>query len=211
MKISWGITAYNEHVEMDRLLSIIEKFKKPQDEIVILIDDTNPVPTELMIVIDEYAKEPNNNLSVHYHKLNKHFGNHKNYLNKLCKNSYIFSIDVDEYPHGFLIENIHELLEANSDVDLFRVPRINKVEGITEEHIKKWGWRINDRGWINWPNDYQSRIYKNKPEIKWINPVHEVIVGHKTVVNLPGEEDYCLYHHKKIEKQEQQNKFYETL
>jgi len=210
LTISYGITAYNEHEEMDRLLSIIEKFKKEHDEIVILIDDTNPVPTELMIVIDEYSKEPNNNLSVHYHKLNKHFGDHKNYLNSKCQNDWIVNLDADEFPHEFLIKNIHEILESNPEVELFRVPRVNIVENITQDHINRWRWKVNEKGWLQWP-DFQSRIFRNTPEIHWTNPVHEVIVGHKTVVALPAEEQFCLYHPKKISKQEQQNQFYSTI
>ena len=40
--------------------------------------------------------------------------------------------------------------------------------------IKCAGWNVNDKGWVNWP-DYQWRIWKNKPKIKWKNKVHEVL------------------------------------
>jgi len=59
--------------------------------------------------------------------------------------------------------------------------------------------------------DYQSRIYKNSPEIKWIGKVHEVISGHKTIANLPSGDEWCLMHKKSIQKQEKQNNFYSTL
>jgi len=205
--LSYSITCYNEHVEMSRLLKIICDHKWDADEIVILIDDTNPTPTELLDVIGKYS---NSNTSVHYHKLNKNFSEHKNYLNQQCKNQYIFNVDADEQISEILISNIHEILDANPDIDLFRVPRVNIVENITQEHINKWGWRVNDKGWIQWP-DFQSRIYRNTPEIHWIYPVHEVIIGHKTVVDLPAEEAYCLYHHKTITRQIFQNAFYKTI
>ena len=67
-----------------------------------------------------------------------------------------------------------------------------------------------NKEWVNWP-DYQWRIWKNKPEIKWKNKVHEVLEGHKKYAPLPAMEDLCLYHHKTIEKQEKQNNFYEKL
>jgi len=63
---------------------------------------------------------------------------------------------------------------------------------------------------INWC-DYQMRIWKKKPEIKWRNKVHEVLEGHKTFSALPAQEEFALYHPKTIERQEKQNEFYDTL
>ena len=102
-----------------------------------------------------------------------------------------------------------DILESNPDVDVYLVPRINTVSGITEEHIQKWRWNIeSDR--INFP-DYQWRIYKNNSLIKWINKVHERLDGFKTYSILPAQDEFCLLHPKTIKKQEQQNKFYNTL
>ena len=63
---------------------------------------------------------------------------------------------------------------------------------------------------INAP-DYQSRIYRNTPEIRWKNKVHEVLDGYKTLSYLPQDEEWCLYHHKNIERQERQNEFYNRI
>jgi hypothetical protein len=52
------------------------------------------------------------------------------------------------------------------------VPRINTVKGITIEDITKWKWNVDNDGHINWP-DYQFRICRNIPEIKWEGKVHE--------------------------------------
>jgi hypothetical protein len=66
-------------------------------------------------------------------------------------------------------------------------------------------------GHINWP-DYQWRIWKNIPEIKWINKVHEKLEGFKTYALLPADtQAFCLYHPKTIQKQEKQNNYYDTL
>jgi hypothetical protein len=93
---------------------------------------------------------------------------------------------------------------------MFLVPRVNTVEGLTPEHIAKWGWNVSDKGWVNFP-DYQTRIYKNIPEIKWEGKVHERIIGTKTFSPLPAEEVWSLYHPKEITRQEKQNNFYETI
>ncbi len=63
---------------------------------------------------------------------------------------------------------------------------------------------------INFP-DYQWRIYKNIPTIKWINKVHERLNGFKIYSTLPPLDEFCLLHPKTIERQEKQNEFYNTL
>ena len=143
-------------------------------------------------------------------ELNNDFAGQKNYLTSLCTGDYIFQIDADELPSTFLMHNLSTILESNPGLEVYLVPRINTVEGLTPEHIAKWNWNVNTQGWVNFP-DYQWRIYKNATKIRWANKVHERLVGFDTYAYLPAEEDYCLYHPKEIERQERQNNFYNTL
>jgi len=138
-----------------------------------------------------------------------HFADWKNELNALCSRDWIFQIDADEYPNVYLIENLPFILE-NNESDIILVPRVNTVKGITPQHVKAWGWKQNEKGWVQWP-DNQWRIYKNIPEIKWKNKLHEVLDGYNTYANLPELEEYALYHYKTIERQEKQNNYYNTL
>jgi hypothetical protein len=142
--------------------------------------------------------------------LNGDFGAQKNYLTSLCSGDYIFQIDADELPTVWMMHNLADILEANPELEVYLVPRINTVEGLTEEHIKKWNWNVNERGWINFP-DYQWRIYKNDSKIQWVNKVHERLIGFSTYSLLPEETPFCLYHAKEISRQESQNEFYDTL
>ena len=103
-----------------------------------------------------------------------------------------------------------DILNSNEDMDLIFIPRINIVNGLTDTHIKKWGWKVNEKGYVQFP-DYQTRLFKNKPEIFWQNKVHEKIVGFKTFTNFPVDEMYCIKHVKEISRQEKQNDYYETL
>jgi hypothetical protein len=97
----------------------------------------------------------------------------------------------------------------NPEIEVYAVPRINTVEGLTQEHINKWRWYVNENGWVNYP-DYQTRIFKNISEIYWINKIHERLVPTRTgIQGLP--EGYDLIHPKTIERQEKQNIFYNTL
>ena len=150
------------------------------------------------------------NINVIGFPLNKDFASYKNNLKNHANGIFIFQIDADELPSEYLITNMHDLLEANKDIDLFFVPRVNTVEGLTDEHIQKWRWNVNEKGWVNWP-DVQTRIYRRTSEIEWEGKVHERIKGYNTMTYLPLEEDFALYHPKDIQRQEKQNALYETI
>tara|TARA_R100000030_G_scaffold15829_1_gene10493 strand:+ start:74 stop:697 length:624 start_codon:yes stop_codon:yes gene_type:complete len=207
MKISYAITVCNEFVEIQNLVSFLLKHKRHEDEIVILYDIANGEEG-----IEEYLRAKSVNCEIAWMpgEFEGHFADWKNKLNKMCSGDYIFQIDADEIPNEALIKSLHLILQGNPTVDILRVPRVNTVEGLTDKHIKEWNWNVDDKGWINWP-DYQWRIYKNKPEIKWIKKVHEKLDGYKTFALLPAEEASALYHHKEIKRQEKQNEYYETL
>jgi glycosyltransferase involved in cell wall biosynthesis len=205
--ISYAITACNEHAELERLLEQLQEHIRPEDEIIIQLD-SNHTP-EVKAVADKYNIINHKcGYNVIIFGLNGDFASFKNNLKEHCSRDYIFQIDADEYISEELILSLPEILEMNPDIEMYAVSRINTVEGLTQEHIQKWGWYVNQDGWVNYP-DYQTRILKNIPEIKWINKVHERLVGAKTIVPLP--EGYDLIHPKTIERQEKQNDFYEQL
>ena len=204
MKVSYGITVHNEAEELKRLLNILTDKIDKEDEIVICIDGDD---VKVEAVLGEYLSE--NKAMVYKRKLNGDFAAQKNSVIENSTGDYIFHIDADEYPSDGLLEYVKPILEAN-DIDLIWVPRVNTVDGITEQHIQQWGWRVSDAGWVNYP-DYQSRIFKNSPEIRWKSKVHERIFGAETFSHLPPNETLSLYHPKTIDKQEKQNKFYEGL
>jgi glycosyltransferase involved in cell wall biosynthesis len=208
MKISYAITVCNELKEVERLLNLLLENKREQDEIVILVDA--PKADDYLLITLQGYETQFSSICVIEDDFNNHFADWKNKLTSHCKGDYIFQIDADEYPHPYFIESLPSILEHNSAVELYAVPRINTVEGLTQEHIQKWGWKIDDNNWVNWP-DFQTRIYKNSPNIKWKNKVHEVLDGHKEFAYLPMSEEYALFHPKSIERQEKQNNYYNTL
>lgn len=209
MKISYAITVCDEFLEIQRLLSFLMLNKRVNDEVVVLVDLTkNSATSELLGYLHKLSS--NNYITLAEQPFNNHFADWKNMLSNSCTGDYIFQIDADEIPNKFLIDNLPEVLDSNPEVDMLRVPRVNTVEGLTEEHIKKWGWNVNEKGWVNWA-DWQMRIYRRHPDIKWVNKVHEVIEGYKVHGVLPAEEEWALYHPKDIERQEKQNKYYDTL
>ena len=209
MKISYAITVCDEFLEIQRLLSLLLNNQRRQDEVVVLVDLSKNKPTsELLGYLHELNSE--DYITLVEDTFNRHFANWKNKLTEYCEGDYIFQIDADELPNESLIQNLPIILESNPDNEVYLVPRVNTVEGLTSEHISKWRWNVNDKGWVNWP-DYQWRIWKNKPEIQWKNKVHEVLDGHKSHAPLPAQEEFALYHPKDIKKQEKQNEYYEKL
>jgi len=206
MKISYSLLTHNETDSLLKLIEFLVKHKDEEDEIVILDDYSDNEKTkeilDTMCSIHEIKFEQRH--------LNKDYGGQKNYLKNMCSGDYIFNLDADELPHKHLITNIKPILEANPSIDLYWVPRVNTVEGLTDAHVRAWGWDVNEKGWVNFP-DYQGRIWRNRPNIMWKNPVHEVLEGYKEHTYLPSEEEFCFYHPKDIGRQEKQNEFYTKI
>ena len=203
MQISYAIPVCNEHVELEKLLDFLYEHIDENDEIIVQCDKGNTTPEVYKVLYNlkqSYIEFP----------LKGDFSSFKNNLKENCTGDWIFQIDADELPTYYLIKNIKELLKLNPTTEIFMVPRVNTVKGLTQEHITKWGWNVNKSGWVNWP-DYQTRIIQNGPQIKWQNKVHEQIVGISTKGALPMEEEWSLYHPKNIGKQEAQNHFYDSL
>ena len=207
MKISYAVTVCNEFTEIQKLIPFLLKNKRQEDEVVVLYDSKSGSSK-----VEEYlrAKSINSEFKWHKSKFDNHFANWKNKLTSLCNGDWIFQIDADEIPHIKLIEFLPEIILSNPENEVIRVPRVNTVFGLTDEHIKQWGWNVNSKGWINWP-DFQWRIWKNHPKIKWVNKVHEILEGYGIYSELETYEEFALYHPKDIERQEQQNNYYNTL
>ena len=206
IKMSYSILTHNETDSLLRLIEFLVNHKDEKDEIVILDDFSDNEKTkeilDTMCSIHEIKFEQRHLL--------KDYAGQKNHLTRMCSGDYIFNLDADELPHKSLIKNIKPILESNPTIDLYWVPRVNLVEGITQDHIQQWGWNVNEKGWINFP-DYQGRIWRNRPNILWKNKVHEVLYGYKEYAYLPAEEEYSFYHPKDIDRQEKQNEFYDTI
>ncbi len=206
MKLSYSILVHNETESLEKLIDFLVTNKDEEDEIVILDDYSEDKETRRILDTSVSVY----NIKYEQRKLLGDFASQKNHLKNMCTGDYIFNLDADELPNSILVENIKPILQANPTIDLFWVPRVNTVEGITEAHIQKWRWHLNDEGWVNFP-DYQGRIWKNRPNIMWKNKVHEVLTGYKEHTYLPAEENFSFYHHKEIDRQEKQNEFYDSI
>jgi len=206
MKISYAITVCDELQEIKRLVPFLLEHKRPEDEIIVLYDQKNG-SDEVIDFLLPFNRFPHVQTWRGMVFVND-FSIWKNKLNDYCGGDYILQLDADEMITEELIKMLPAILESNPEVDLFVLPRINTVDGITEEHINKWGWKQDEQGRINFP-DWQGRLYRKG--LKWYGKVHEKIIGAKKYSIMPEDEGFCILHPKTIERQEKQNNFYSKI
>lgn len=201
--ISYAILTHNEGEYIERLLNFLTTNKRAEDEIVIVDDYSDDDHTKQ--VLEKYKDQ----IQLHYRTFD---GDHtsKNYLNSQCKGDYILQLDADELITEELIQHLPTILQDNPTIDLFVMPRINTVEGLTEEWAAKWRWHVNERGWVNFP-DWQMRLYRNCAWVKWDGLLHSRVVGAQVTATFPPEEAYCIIHHKQLDRQIKQNDLYEKI
>ena len=203
MKISYAILTHNEGNYIQELIPFLIKNKREEDEIVIVDDYSDDQLTR--DVISKYRAS----IVLEYREFDGD-ASQKNYLNSVCTGDYILQLDADELVSEWFLQSLPTILEGNQEVDLFIMPRINTVNGLTDELIAKWGWRVNDKGWVNFP-DWQMRLYRNCEEVKWEGLLHSKVVGAKQYAFLPEEEEFCIIHLKELSRQVEQNTLYEKI
>lgn len=209
--ISYCITVYNEAIYIKNLIDTIFSFLHKDDEIVVVQThkDINDKNTDYYEQIASYLRS-NSQIIYHTFHFKHNFSELKNYVSSLATKPYILNLDADETISDITVESLKKAIADNKNIELFYLPRINIVDGLTQEDIKKWSWQLNENGWVNWP-DYQPRLYKNSSDIKWEGNVHETIIGYKHRAIFPAIPEYAIMHHKTIDRQRCQNAFYDTI
>ena len=205
--ISFAVTTHNEGQYIQDLLDQLVPYCEQTGDEIVVVDDNSTDPFTVNL-LEGY--ERSGAIKLHNHALNNDFSGHKNFLTEQCMGDYIFQVDADETFHINLLTYLHDIVDNNNEIDLFLIPRVNVVNGLTDEDIRRWGWQVNEKGWVMFP-DYQTRLYRNHVNIRWEGKVHERIVGYKTMAPLPAEEEWSLYHIKEIERQRRQNELYNTI
>ena len=202
MKITYAIGVCTEQLELQSLLNFLLCVKDPDDDINVLVDTTKATPNIWSVL-------KASGVTVCMRAFDNNFSAHRNFHIEQCKGDYIFMIDADEIPQENLIRTIKNTIRETG-ADLIHVPRMNLCPGYTQTWLQNHKFQVNEVGWINWP-DYQGRIFKRDPTIKWGKNLHEKIEGAKKSIGLPSSPNNGLWHVKTIEKQDYQGKFYDSL
>jgi len=250
MRISFGLTSCKDDApQANTLVGSLMKFIKTAKPIsshdyeIIWLMDAPEVKGQYTPEL--YSEVPE--ILPWFHPVNKEFAAHKNFLNSKCTGDWILQLDADEIINETFLFNFPAIIESNPEIEAYWLPRVNTVDGLTLEHVRKWNWILTtlseftagkmidpaseeyrllkeynyiineENGRVDyyqpiicWP-DYQCRLYKNDPKIKWEGNVHEQLVGFEHYTRFPLDSMYAIEHHKNIARQEQQNSLYETI
>jgi len=204
MRLTYAICVCTEARELNDLLAFLKRVKDKEDEINILIDSK-----KVTDAVRAVLKRHRDDVTIHARDFCGNFSEHRNHHASLCTGDYIFVIDADEIPQENLIKTIKRVI-ADTRADLVYVPRINICPGYTEKWLEKHSFKVNDNGWINWP-DFQGRVYRNTSTLKWSKGLHETISGSEKTIGLQSTPTLALWHIKSVEKQEMQDIFYKTI
>jgi glycosyltransferase involved in cell wall biosynthesis len=162
MKITYGITCCNEHIEIKKLCKALLDIDE-EDEIIILIDQNNY--TDILLETVKKINKDFKNFLIIFKSLNKDFASFKNELIKHASGDILFQLDADEIPSTDLILNIKEIISSNPEADCFFVPRINTVKSITLDYILEWGWNVSklesltESKKFDWSNEQDKKEY----------------------------------------------------
>jgi len=166
MSTTYAITINDELNSVKRLMHTVHECKDKDAEIIAIhcyrqeSDMNNSVHVEikeyLMDNVDTYCN----------YKFKDNLADLKNYIMSLSTKDYIFLLDADEYLTTQTLALWNNVIKNEPNYDVFWTPRINIIENLTEEDKQAFGFKLNERGWINWP-DNQPRIFKNNKDIKW--------------------------------------------
>lgn len=181
MKISYLIFSHNETYTLNNLLIRILRYKNDSDEI-ILSDDFS-TNKETQKIIDTYSK----NIKIVQYKLENGYSEKKNKALKHCDGEFIFAIDGDELPSETLLFNIKDIIQSNSDIEAFWIPRINDFIGVHNKIAKQWGWNLSPSTSITHEkvidiNSDEYHFLKNNGYIvKDYDPLKSYLIDNKTV------------------------------
>jgi glycosyltransferase involved in cell wall biosynthesis len=194
--LSYALMTHNEVVEFGWLIEALKDALNEQSEIVVLDDFST---SDMVELIKRYA-------------LNKNFSAQRNVLKGLCRGEFVFLLDPDELPSPELLKALPRLMEVmrQQKLDAISMPRLNiLVEG--DAPVDARTRPVSDTDLRNQKPDYMTRLLRNDPEIKWVNRVHERLVGVRRGGRLPNEVRYALLHCKTQSRYENQNRFYRSI
>lgn len=199
MKVTYTIQVCNESRELFSLINFLIKTIDPDDEINVVADSNNV--TDKVESVLEHFKEKINVFKRPFDE----FGKNCQFHTEMATGDFVFMIDADETPNEILIKHIKKIIEQSGN-EIIYIPRMNIHPDLTEEDRHAFGFKVNESGFVNWP-DYQGRIYKKCDHIKWSDEMHTRLEGTKKMCRLEPKIELGLWHIKCMNKQTSRWKF----
>lgn len=164
-----------------------------------LIDSAAHHCREILVALDDGSEEGilGYGSAKYFHRpLNGDFSAQRNYLLDHASGQWALHLDTDENLNLKLWSQIAGICENTSE-DLIMLPRHTRFED-RPEHM------------CDWP-DWQPKLHRIKPELRWRRPVHEWPSGFNGQLFLPADMDHAIIHVKTTAAQEVANRLYERI
>lgn len=210
INVTYAITVCTELAEITRLINFLLPKLESDDEILVQYDTEN-TPTSVRQYLNIISSLHTNKIRIIDFPLNGDFSSFKNNLKQHSNGIFILQLDADELPAEYFIDSIHDILGDNKDVDLFYIPRINTVDGITLSHTHKWGWNIT-----KFDNIVDEKILDTDDDEYQLLKHYDLIISedgnkvkfHKPIVNFP---DYQSRLYRRASSIVWENKVHEVI
>lgn len=203
LSISFALLTHDEGPELESLLRELMDCLREDEEIVI-VDDYSKAQTKE--ILESYRGH--GRFRLFERALHKNFAAQRNFLKSQCLGKVIFLFDPDEeLPKKLLLERYKILNMMNQrQIDACAFPRLNFRTDQKKNDMKTK--KIEDAE--GFP-DYQFRIIRNDPHIRWWFRLHERLVGMKRVYFFPAKKSYAFIHEKPMTKIQHQTNFYNSI
>lgn len=203
IRLSIAILTHDEVTEFGWLMEVLAALDRRRTEVVVVDDHSGPA---MQALLARHATR------VAHRALGGDFAAQRNYLTSQCRGEFVLMLDPDEIPSPGLLANLFGLcdaLEANRFLAC-ALPRLNILHEGTEP-VDARTLSLSDADFQGVDPDYQTRLFRNVPELRWQNRVHERLVGMQQIHRLPVALDCALLHVKARQRQLRQNAFYDVL
>jgi glycosyltransferase involved in cell wall biosynthesis len=191
MRLSYAVLVHNEGDSLAKLLAAIRKPARAFAWEIVLVDDFSTDPRTCEILSAEQLA----GTKVFKRALADDFAAQKNFLNEQCGGDYIFNLDADELPPLRLVAQADVYCRREPQVDVFELPRLNTIADASDADLSAWGKTRNALHHIDWP-DWQQRLYRRVPSIRWQGRVHEKLSGYGSIMRFPAEPGFAIVHSK---------------
>jgi hypothetical protein len=146
------------------------------------------------------VKKYTSNIYTNY--LRGDFSEARNFLKSKCTKEWCLLVDPDEFLLEGQQEEFKKLISSldSSKYDAVRLPRINWADKEQTLQMEITGTK-----------DYQFKLFKNVPYIRYVNKVHEVLRGCKNILDYPCLMTQHNQFWKTDERRIHQNQLYATI
>lgn len=212
MKVDFLISACDELEDLKGLIYYLKYFCNIDDNIIIILDGNNTNQNMINMI-------KKSNVVLHILNWTSYKQMSEMAMSK-ASGDICFHLCPDEIPTIPVLQSFRDIFR-DSKIDAVAIPRINIFSNLNNKNNEEMyvGNRgkgyllkepINEYEWHHWP-DYQVRITRNIPQIKWGNSTHSGIIGYNNLVLFPQDPMYSLLHVKSVERQERILKLYDKI